>query len=146
MKVRPAVLGDIDTIADLLSELRRTSVSSNEIRQSLEIVLNDTDRAVLLAVGEDDQPLGMVVLNLVHHLPEHEVRLDEVVVAEAARGQGCGTALIKAAESWAREHNADVIAFTSRPSRESANRLYQKLGYHIYDTNVYKKAREDFSD
>jgi hypothetical protein len=32
----------------------------------------------------------------------------------------------------------DVL--TSRPSREDANRLYQKLGFEQRDTNVYRKV------
>ena len=31
-----------------------------------------------------------------------------------------------------------VLHLTSRPFRESANRLYQAVGFRPYDTNVYK--------
>jgi len=38
---------------------------------------------------------------------------------------------------------ADRIELTSRPSREPANALYQKLGFSRRDTNVYILKRED---
>jgi ribosomal protein S18 acetylase RimI-like enzyme len=31
---------------------------------------------------------------------------------------------------------------TSRPSREAANRLYQRLGFQLRDTSVYRLADE----
>ncbi|MEL0283455.1 MAG: GNAT family N-acetyltransferase, partial [Ilumatobacter sp.] len=30
------------------------------------------------------------------------------------------------------------VGLTSRPSREAANRLYQRLGFEPYDTNLYR--------
>jgi len=30
------------------------------------------------------------------------------------------------------------VELTSRPSREAANRLYQRLGFERRDTNVYR--------
>jgi ribosomal protein S18 acetylase RimI-like enzyme len=30
------------------------------------------------------------------------------------------------------------VELTSRPSREAANRLYQRLGFRLRETNVYR--------
>jgi ribosomal protein S18 acetylase RimI-like enzyme len=30
------------------------------------------------------------------------------------------------------------VELTSRPSREAANRLYQRIGFKLRDTNVYR--------
>jgi len=38
----------------------------------------------------------------------------------------------------ARERGAKTVDLTSRPSREAANRLYQRLGFVARDTNVYR--------
>ena len=54
--------------------------------------------------------------------------IDDVVVDEAARGQGVGEALNRAALDEARRRGAKEVDLTSRPQREAANRLYVRLG------------------
>jgi GNAT superfamily N-acetyltransferase len=64
--------------------------------------------------------------------------IEDVVVDASARGHGVGEALNKAAIDEARRRGAKHVSLTSRPSRESANRLYQRLGFDPYDTNMYR--------
>ena len=64
--------------------------------------------------------------------------IEDVVVDEAAGGRGIGTALTRAAIEHAAEHGARTVDLTSRPSREAANHLYQKMGFERRDTNVYR--------
>jgi ribosomal protein S18 acetylase RimI-like enzyme len=60
------------------------------------------------------------------------------VVDEAVRGQGVGAALNRAAIERAQRAGARTVDLTSRPTREAANRLYQRLGFRPRDTNVYR--------
>ena len=64
--------------------------------------------------------------------------IEDVVVDASARGQGVGEALNTAAIDEARRRGAKNVSLTSRASRESANRLYQRLGFVPYDTNIYR--------
>jgi ribosomal protein S18 acetylase RimI-like enzyme len=64
--------------------------------------------------------------------------IEDVIVSEAARGQGCGEALNRAALAAAAAAGARTVDLTSRPHREAANRLYQRLGFVKRDTNVYR--------
>lgn len=64
--------------------------------------------------------------------------IEDVVVDEAGRGRGVGAALNEAAIDEARRRGAKHVSLTSRPSREAANRLYQRLGFDRYETNVYR--------
>lgn len=64
--------------------------------------------------------------------------IEDVVVAESARGQGIGEALTSEALSHAQEAGAKTVDLTSRPSRVAAGRLYEKLGFTIRDTRVYR--------
>lgn len=64
--------------------------------------------------------------------------IEDVVVDASARGHGVGEALNRAALDEARNRGAVTVELTSRPSREAANRLYQKLGFVQRDTNVYR--------
>jgi ribosomal protein S18 acetylase RimI-like enzyme len=64
--------------------------------------------------------------------------IDDVVVDDSARGRGIGEALSAAALEEARRRGAKDVSLTSRPFREAANRLYQRLGFEPYETNVYR--------
>jgi ribosomal protein S18 acetylase RimI-like enzyme len=64
--------------------------------------------------------------------------IEDVVVDESARGHGVGEALNQAALESARARGAKHVSLTSRPSRAAANRLYQRIGFDAYDTNVYR--------
>jgi ribosomal protein S18 acetylase RimI-like enzyme len=64
--------------------------------------------------------------------------IEDVVVDDAARGHGVGAVLNEAAIATAGERGARTLDLTSRPSREAANRLYQRLGFVQRDTNVYR--------
>jgi len=64
--------------------------------------------------------------------------IEDVVVDGGARGRGVGAALNEFALDRARQAGAATVDLTSRPSREAANRLYQRLGFVPRDTNVYR--------
>ncbi|MEN3358010.1 MAG: hypothetical protein V7637_1992 [Mycobacteriales bacterium] len=68
--------------------------------------------------------------------------IEDVVVDESARGQGVGAALTQEAVRLARTGGARTVDLTSRPSREAANRLYERLGFHLRDSKVYRLATE----
>ena len=60
------------------------------------------------------------------------------MVDETARGRGVGEALSQEAVRRALALGARTVELTSRPSREAANRLYQRLGFVRRDSNLYR--------
>ena len=64
--------------------------------------------------------------------------IEDVVVDDAARGQGIGESLSRAAVDEARRRGAKDVSLTSRPHREAANRLYQRIGFDLRVTNTYR--------
>ncbi len=64
--------------------------------------------------------------------------IEDVVVDQTARRQGVGEELIRFAIWRARERGAKAVNLTSRPAREAANRLYQRLGFIRWETNLYR--------
>ena len=64
--------------------------------------------------------------------------IEDVVVDESARGHGVGEALNLTALAEARRRGCVTVDLTSRPSREAANRLYERLGFVRRETNVYR--------
>ena len=68
--------------------------------------------------------------------------IEDVVVDERYRGCGIGQALVENAALEVHNHGGGSLLLTSRPSREAANRLYQRAGFEKRETNVYKKTVE----
>ena len=64
--------------------------------------------------------------------------VEDVVVDGSATRQGIGEALTRAALDHAAHAGARTVDLTSRPSREAANRLYQRLGFELRQTNLYR--------
>ena len=64
--------------------------------------------------------------------------IEDVVVDEAARGRGVGEALTLEALRMARQAEARTVDLTTRPSREAAGRLYERVGFSRRDSRVYR--------
>jgi ribosomal protein S18 acetylase RimI-like enzyme len=64
--------------------------------------------------------------------------IEDVVVDNVARGRGVGEALTNSAVNIAKQRGAKTIDLTSGRSREAAHRLYEKAGFHVRDTSVYR--------
>ena len=97
--------------------------------------------ASILLVARDDQSgrvLGSLTL-VVFPIPTGmRAWIEDVVVDEAARGQGVGEALNRHALDRARAEGAKTVDLTSRPTRVAANRLYLRLGFIPRETNIYR--------
>jgi ribosomal protein S18 acetylase RimI-like enzyme len=97
---------------------------------------------VLFTARVDGDIVGGLTLAM-YPLPTGlKVWIDDVVVDTAARGHGVGEALSRAALDEARRRGAKEVDLTSRPKREAANRLYQRMGFVARDTNVYRYTFE----
>ena len=101
-----------------------------------------TSRASVLLIARDPDRDGTIVgsLTLVLFRIPTGVRawIEDVVVDESARGRGVGEAINRFALDRAAQAGAKTVDLTSRPSREAANRLYQRIGFVERDTNVYR--------
>ena len=98
----------------------------------------ESDASNLLVAVEDDVILGSLTL-VVFPIPTGvRAWIEDVVVDGDARGKGVGALLNEAALDLARQAGATTVDLTSRPTREAANRLYQRLGFELRETNVYR--------
>jgi GNAT superfamily N-acetyltransferase len=130
-----------DALARLLPQLNPTLVVPD--RERLERLVEDPD-VVLLVARDGEQIVGTTTV-IVYTTPFWiKARLDEVVVDESARGKGVGEALVKAALDVGRDRGAQVAELQSGrgPNREAAHRLYERLGFQIRDTDVFRIVLE----
>ncbi len=120
--------------------------SSNPAPTETELAaICESDASVLLIAVDreaDDRILGSLTLAWFRIPTGVRAWIEDVVVDEEARGHGVGELLNRAALDRAREMGAKTVDLTSRPSREAANRLYQRIGFVARDTNVYRFSLE----
>lgn len=128
----PAALA---ALAALLPQLSATAPPL-ELSQ-LDAVLGLPTHTVLLA-RDSDHIVGTLTLVVFPTISGVRAWIEDVIVDEASRGSGVGEALVRAALACARDRGARTVDLTSRPDRESANRLYQRLGFTERATNVYR--------
>jgi len=93
---------------------------------------------VLFIARLDEHIVGILTLATFRIPTGVRAWIEDVVVDSAARGHGVGEALNQAAILEAHHRGAITVDLTSRPSREAANRLYQRIGFVARDTNVYR--------
>ena len=138
--LRDVVDEDLPAINRLLAQLSRSAppLDAQAVRR-----IATRDGNSLLVAREAGQIVGMLTLVTFPIPTGLRAWIEDVVVDESARGQGVGAALSWAAVRLARAAGARTIDLTSRPSREAANRLYQRLGFQLRDTSVYRMTGED---
>ncbi|KIE24793.1 GNAT family acetyltransferase [Streptomyces sp. MUSC 125] len=133
--VREATDEVVEAVTRLLPQLSRTAAVPD--RESVDRMLRSDANTLLLAQTED-RVVGMLTL-IMYPLPSGlRGRIEDVVVDDAARGQGVGATLTKEALRLAEEAGARTVDLTSRPSRQAANRLYERLGFQGRDSQVYR--------
>ncbi len=98
----------------------------------------DGEATVLFLARLGGQIVGSLTLALFRIPTGLRAWIEDVVVDGAARGAGVGELLNRAAIDEAARRGARTVDLTSRPSREAANRLYQRLGFVLRETNVYR--------
>jgi ribosomal protein S18 acetylase RimI-like enzyme len=124
-----------DSIAALVRQL--SSSAKAPARDVLETMVNAPGTA-MLAARQSGNLVGMLTL-ITFAIPTGvRAIIEDVVVDERHRGQGIAEALTKEALVLADAAGARTVDLTSRPSREAANRLYQRLGFQKRDSNVYR--------
>lgn len=128
-----------DELVEAFERLTPQLSSSNPppAREALEEIVASPATMLFVARAEG-RIVGSLTLALFRIPTGLRAWIEDVVVDDAVRGNGVGAALNEAALAHARAVGARTVDLTSRPSREAANRLYQRLGFTERDTNVYR--------
>ncbi|MGW5940120.1 GNAT family N-acetyltransferase [Streptomyces celluloflavus] len=100
--------------------------------------LTGTSTNTLLVARVEGVIVGTLML-VISPLPSGlRAHIEDVVVDTAARGHGVGRVLIDKALGLAADAGARTVDLTSRPSREAANRLYERAGFQRRESTVYR--------
>jgi ribosomal protein S18 acetylase RimI-like enzyme len=136
VEVLDKVTGDVvEAFGRLLPQLSRSAPPLGQA--DLEAIVGCPANTVLLArsAGTITGTLTLVMFPLPSGL---RAWIEDVVVDESARGQGAGEKLTREALRIAAQAGARTVDLTSRPSREAAGRLYERIGFEIRESRLYR--------
>lgn len=136
--VEPVVSASDEVLAACHRLMPQLSSSSPVLTRDQLHEIITAPSTVLFAARSDGVIVGLLTLAVFRIPTAVRAWIEDVVVDEAARGKGVGEALNVAALAEAKRRGAKTVDLTSRPSREAANRLYQRIGFSRRDTNVYR--------
>lgn len=108
-------------------------------REELSALLK-SDAVVLLIASQDNgsKPIVGALTLILFPVPTGlRAHIEDVIVDESARGQGVGRMLTDEALRLANKFGANGVMLTSNPHRVVANKLYQKMGFKHWETNLY---------
>ncbi len=129
-------LRHIDAAVDLFEQYRQfygMPADYDGAHKFLNDRLRNNDSVFLLAVDEEDRPLGFTQLYPMFsstRMMELWV-LNDLFVLQEARHMGVGRRLMNAARHWASHRNVKVLALSTQKENASAKRLYESLGYEL---------------
>jgi ribosomal protein S18 acetylase RimI-like enzyme len=140
MTVQVEVLGEIDdeVVSALGRLLPQLSRSAKPLTPADIAAIVASPAVTLLLVRCDGVIAGMLTLVMFPLPTGLRAWIEDVVVDEAFRGQGAGEELSREAVRIAQAAGVRTVDLTSRPSREAAGRLYERIGFRQRDSRVYR--------
>ncbi len=138
VEILPAEVVDDELVAAMAALIPQLSSSSpGPTSADLTAIIESPD-SVLFVARLDGRIVGSLTLAFYRIPTGLKAWIEDVVVDGDARGHGIGEGLNTAAIDEARRRGAKHVSLTSRSSREAANRLYRRLGFVPYETNLYR--------
>jgi ribosomal protein S18 acetylase RimI-like enzyme len=127
-----------NVMMELLAQLTTSQLSFSQ--KDLDRIVLSQNSILFTALDKtaNNKIVGMLTLAIIDIPTGMRATIEDVVVDRSARGKGIGEKITLAAIEKAKELGIKKIDLTSSPSREAANRLYQRLGFKQRSTNVYR--------
>lgn len=168
IEIRPAINADIPLIVamdhgyaseyvwqlDIIQEEKQVNVKFRELRlprsvrvdypRQTNLLANDwTERDGLLVATQDCQPVGYI--SLLKNIAPATIWVNDLVVERRLRRQGIGSALVLAAQEWARRKGVARIVLEMQPKNHPAICMAEKLGFAFCGYNDRYYANHDIA-
>lgn len=150
--IRTAISSDLSAIMDLYREQFREMAKLipdfiKEGDQSTEFIENTIsgENSDIIVYENDGNVVGFILLqakvrpDFDFMLPGKFCYIMDVIVTEAHRNKGFGTALMISAKDWAKEHDCSFINLDVLVNNPGAIKLYEKLGFIPKAQEMYCK-------
>jgi ribosomal protein S18 acetylase RimI-like enzyme len=126
----------VEAFGQLLPQL---STSARPLdADALSAIIAAPASTVLIARADSGGIVGTLTLAMFPTPTGTRAWIEDVVVHEVARGNGVGEALTVAALQIARDAGARTVDLTTRPSRQAAGRLYERVGFERRESRLYR--------
>lgn len=129
---------DLKIINKLLYQLdpKCSSLTNNSLKK----IFSQKNVTIIGCFKNSQQKSLIAIVTIVFYqtFSGYRCRIEDLVVNKEERGKGLGKKLLKEAIKIAKRKRVNFIELTSRPERKVANILYQKMGFKIKNTNVYR--------
>ena len=139
--IRPANARDVQSAFKLMSELGYPGLSLPRFTKAYQEVLEHPTMFLLVAENQAGEIIGLASMTRRPQLrlTANLVTIDELVVADHARGKGVGKKLLEGAEAMARKLGARRLELETNRARESyRRRFYVKNGFTEADSAVMR--------
>lgn len=137
LEVKVVTAEIVEAMARLLPQLSPSAAPLGHSQLS-EIIASPATTLLIARHPSTAVIVGTVTLALFRIPTGLRARLESLVVDRGARGRGVAEALCRAVLARAQAMGANTLDLTSSPTRSVANRLYQRLGFDLRNTNVYR--------
>lgn len=125
----------VEGINRLLLQLNPDSQNISSDRLS-EIINSPT--IMVFVAREGESIVGMATLLICNLTSGVRAQVEDVVVDRNHRGKKIGEKLVQHIIEQTLLRGIRKIDLTSKPARIAANKLYQKIGFKVRETNVYR--------
>lgn len=134
LRVAPITSAEFERLLPLIAAYqgfyRAADVSTERNRDFFRRFLAPSEDGMLIGAWRGEEPLGYACLywSFSSSRAAETVLMNDLFVAEAARGQGVGRALIEACAAVGRERGSPILEWTTEPGNKRAQALYDTTG------------------
>ncbi len=134
LQIAPVEAAELELLLPLIAAYQRfyevEAVDEERNRVFFARFLAPSEDGMLLGARADGELVGYACLywHFTSLLAAETVLMNDLFVAEAARGRGIGRALIEASAGVARERGAVYLEWATAPDNLAAQRLYDSTG------------------
>jgi ribosomal protein S18 acetylase RimI-like enzyme len=128
----------VDPINALLRVLSKDKPVPYQIELSDLLAAIDSRDFELYVLEENGRIVGMGSIHFHRTLAKTAAYIEDIAVLEEEHGKGYGTRIVSYLIERAKASKVKFVELTSSPRRIPANKLYQKLGFIIPETNLYR--------
>jgi GNAT superfamily N-acetyltransferase len=134
LRIAPIEASEYGALLPLIAAYQRfyevTDIDEERNRAFFKRFLAPSDDGLLLGARDADEIVGYACLYWTFSSlsATETVLMNDLFVAESARGKGAGRALIEAAAAAGRERGASQLEWATAPDNLTAQRLYDSTG------------------
>lgn len=128
LEIRKITENDYTNVCALYNNELNIKITQPKFNARVKYILENNNHNIFVA-AYSGKVVGFITFEKAMAIECDYVKINGIAVNENYQGQGIGSQLISRAETYAKEHNIDLIILNSSIQKEQTHRFYEKLGY-----------------